>query len=174
MPGLYDPALVLISKGADVLYVEYDYARPEFQSLPDLEQYQWIAADATAAWRTVSEQRAYERVTLVGKSLGTLPLGHLLTTESQLRGADAIWLTPLLRTDALRRQIASVRHRALFVIGTADHQYDADLLREVERATGGESLVLDGANHGLEVAGKPVESVRMMERIVARIDAFVG
>ena len=173
MPGCYYPALVMLSKGADVLNVEYEYTNLEFQALPDGEQYRWIAADASAAVRAALSAGKYEKITLIGKSLGTIALGHLLAAEPSLKDADFIWLTPVLRDPQIRQAMKTRRHHGLFLIGTADGYYDESLLAEVLQATGGESLVLPGVDHGLEISGDVPGSIRAMETIVRKIDQFV-
>jgi hypothetical protein len=172
-PALYYTGLALRAAGADVCAVDTHYASPAFQSLPDAEQIRRMAQDAEAAWRTVAAQRDYTRITLVGKSLGTLALGHLLASQPVLRGADFIWLTPLLRLDALFAQITAAPQRALFVIGDADPHYHPARLAEAVRLTGGRSLILPGAHHGLEVEGDVLASVRQMEQIVRAVEEFV-
>ena len=100
-------------------------------------------------------------------------MGHLLATEPILEDADFIWLTPLIKNEALRAQIVSRRHHALFVIGTADYHFDAALLADIEAATGGESLVLEGVHHGLLIDGKPLASLKVLQQIVVRMEAFI-
>ena len=174
MPGCYYPALAMLARGADVLNVEYDYANPGFQELPDREQSRWIAADATAAIRAALAAGKYEKITLIGKSPGTIALTHLLAAEPALSKADFIWLTPILRDENIRRAMMTRRHHGLFVIGTADGLYDESLLAEVVQSTGGESLVLPGVDHGLEIPGDVPGSIRAMETIVRAIDRFVA
>src|SRR5262245_25536830 len=82
LPLLYYPARQLTARGADVLRVEYTYnRRPDFAALSAADQAEWLRADTTAACRVGLAQRAYRQITLVGKSLGTLAMGQLLTTE---------------------------------------------------------------------------------------------
>ena len=173
-PALYYTGLALRAAGADVCAVDTRYADPAFQALPDAEQMRRMAQDAEAAWRAAAAQRDYARITLVGKSLGTLALGHLLASQPALREADFIWLTPLLRIDALFAQITTVPHRALFVIGDADPHYDPARLAEAVRLTGGRSLVLPGAHHALEIEGDAPASVRLMEQIVEAVEEWLG
>jgi predicted alpha/beta hydrolase len=173
MPVCYYPGLVMASKGADILTVDYDYTRPAFRDFPDGEQAQWIAADASAALQAARTGGRYRRITLIGKSIGTIALGVLLAAEPALEQADSIWLTPILQNPRIRQQMMSRRHHGLFIIGTADGQYDPPLWEEVLRATGGRGLVLEGADHSLEIPGKPIESVRIMETIAGEIDRFI-
>ena len=154
--------------------MEYDYNRDEFSSLPEYERDRWLALDASAAWQAALAQQPYQQVTLIGKSLGTLALGRLLTTMGDLPPTRSIWLTPLLRNEHLHAQMIQVRQPSLFVIGTADAHYDAALLVAVREATGGETVVIEGANHSLELEGDVIGSIRILEQIVQAIQAFVS
>ena len=175
MPVVYYPGQLLVARGADVLRVEYTYSRqPGFQALPDVEQDQWFRADVSAAFDAALAQRDYKRVILVGKSIGTLAVGYLLTTKTWLLQPECVWLTPLLQNEQLCAQIKQVRHRALFVIGTSDPQYEQAKLAEVEKATGGESIVIDGADHSLEIGGDVVLSIRAMQRVVEGIQKYLA
>jgi hypothetical protein len=173
MPLLYYSSFVMESKGADVLQVNYDYKTKAFQSLSQEDQYNRIISDATAAYKVGRKQSEYKNITLIGKSLGTLALGHLLMTQPELHTANFIWLTPLFRNEAFRLQVMSLAHHALFVIGSSDPYYDKQILSGVETSTGGESLVFEDADHSLEIPGKPLESLQVLQRYLSRLEAFV-
>lgn len=174
MPVLYYPTRLLTNRGADVLCVEYNYYRkPAFGKAASVERDQWLFADAAAALEAGLAQRAYERIVLVGKSLGTLAMGHLITTDARLAQAPCIWLTPIVRNQTLRQQIKQAKPHSLFVIGTADSHYDPESLTAVVEATRGQSLVIEGADHSLEIAGDIPESLRALERIVQAVTAFL-
>lgn len=174
MPLLYYPTRLFLFMGADALWVEYAYdQRADFRALAEVERERWFITDVTAACHTALTQRPYRQVTLVGKSLGTLAMGHLLTADPQLAGAQAIWLTPLLRNERLRAQIRLCKARSLFVIGSADAHYDPASLAEVQAATGGETVVVDGANHSLEIEGDVWQSLQALEQVLRAIQAFL-
>ena len=175
LPLLYYPARLLLGMGADVLRVEYTYnTDASFRAVSQADQGERLNADTMAACRVVLDQRGYERVTLVGKSLGTLAMGSLLTTESRLAGATAVWLTPLLRVDHLRAQVKQWGGRSLFAIGSADPHYDPAYLAEVERATGGESVVVEGADHGMEIAGDVMQSLAALHQVLQALQRFLA
>jgi predicted alpha/beta-hydrolase family hydrolase len=175
MPLLYYPMRLLLEMGADVLRVEYAYmGRAEYEALSPAERVRWVFADVTAACRTGLEQRVYQQVTLVGKSLGTMAMGYLLTTEATLAQAQAIWLTPLLWNDLLRAQIRQAKPRSLFVTGTADPHYSAEHLAELQAATAGEAVVIEGANHSLEISGNLFASLQGMEQVIRALRGFLG
>ena len=169
MPLLYYPTMLLLEEfGANVLWVEYAYDKqPDFNALPGSEKEVWLFADAGAACRAALAQRPYEEIALIGKSLGTLAMEHLLTTEASLAEALAIWLTPLLKNDSLRAQIREREQRSLLVIGTEDPHYDPNYLEGVE------NLVLEGADHSLEIRGHPRQSLRALEEVLQTIQTFV-
>lgn len=109
-----------------------------------------------------------------GKSLGTLALGHLLTCESKLRDAEAIWLTPLLRDEELRAQIRKVNQRSLLIIGTRDTNYDAAYLNAIKTRAQWKIFVFDGADHSLEVAGHLSGSIKLLGKVMGEIEQFVA
>lgn len=167
MPVLYYPRCLLLERGADALLVEYDYhGWVDFRMPRDPERDRWFFDDVVAACEAGLGQRPYSGVTLVGKSLGTLAMGHLLTEDARLSRARCVWLTPLLRADRLRTQMRQARGHSLFVIGTADSHYDPAHLEEVRLASGGESVVIQGADHSLEIEGDTLGSIRAVEQIV--------
>jgi len=176
MPLFYYAENLLTEGGADVLRVEYAYGRrPDFGQAPKSEQQRWLLADATASYRAGLAQRPYQDVTLIGKSLGTLAMGHLLTTEERsASGTRAVWLTPLLRQASLRDQVRRHGGPSLFAIGTADPHYDPALLADVQAATRGEVVVVEGADHGFDVPGDALASVHAVEQVVRALMDFVA
>jgi hypothetical protein len=175
MPLFYYAENFLIAQGWDVLRVEYGYSkRPEFQSLPEAEWYRWLLGDATAAYRAGLVQGEYKELALIGKSLGTLAMGHLLTMQEPALPTRAVWLTPLIGQERLQQQIVQYGGSSLFVIGTADSHYDPAMLEEVREATNGEAVVVEGADHGMDVEGDPVASVRGLERVVEALVRFLS
>jgi dienelactone hydrolase len=129
--------------------------------------------DTTAAWRTGLGRRTYERVVLIGKSLGTLAMGHLLTTADPPPNVGAVWLTPMLAEERLRQQIQQYGGPSLFVIGTADPHFDPVVLEQMQVATIGEAVVVKNADHGMDIPGDPIASVRAVERVVEALSRFL-
>jgi predicted alpha/beta-hydrolase family hydrolase len=176
MPLFYYAEHLLLKQGWDVLRVEYAYHRhPEFGTLPQAEQRQWLLEDATAAFRIGVARQPYGHVALVGKSLGTLAMGHLLTLPDRPDAAmRAVWLTPLLGVERLREQITRYGGPSLFVIGTADPHYDPAILDALQAATAGDAVVIVNADHGMDIPGDPAASVRGLEQVVAAMTRFIG
>jgi predicted alpha/beta-hydrolase family hydrolase len=175
MPLFYYAEKLLLERGWDVLRVEYAYnTRPEFQTLPKSERDRWLLADTTAAWRAGLGQRAYERVVLIGKSLGTMAMGYMLTMADPHPNVGAVWLTPLLGEERLRQQIQQYGGPSLFVIGTADPHFEPVVLEKMQVATIGEAVVVRNADHGMDIPGDPIASVRAVERVVEALSRFLA
>jgi len=175
MPLLYYPSQVLLTLGMDVLWVEYHYIRrPDYRALADAEQKQWLFADVTAACQAALTQRPYQQVTLIGKSLGTVAMSHLLAMDARLARSRAVWLTPVLRNDEVRTQIQHSGPLALVAIGTADPYYDPAYLADLQTAAKSEVVVVDGADHSLEIAGDVGQSLQVLERVTRAIQTFVS
>jgi len=175
MPLFYYAENLLLERGWDVLRVEYAYNKlSEFQTLPKPERDRWLLADATAAWRAGLGQRPYERVVLIGKSLGTLAMGHLLTMADPPPNVGAVWLTPMLSVERLRQQISRYGGPSLFVIGTADPHFEPVVLEKMQVATTGEAVIVKNADHGMDIPGNPVASVRAVERVVEALGRFLA
>jgi predicted alpha/beta-hydrolase family hydrolase len=175
MPLLYYPSQVMLALGMDVLWVEYNYIRRrDYRALSDAEQKQWLFADVAAACQAALAQRSYQQVTLVGKSLGTTAMSHLLATDAQFARSRQVWLTPVLRNDEVRSQIHHSGPRALVAIGTADPFYDPAYLGDLQAAVRSEVVVVDGADHSLEIVGNVQQSLQVLERVTQAVQVFVS
>ncbi|MGO9378810.1 MAG: alpha/beta family hydrolase [Dissulfurispiraceae bacterium] len=174
MPVMYYTGLALLAKQADVMRADYNYIKhSDFMALDPDERRRWAAKDAMAVFNAAIDQRKYDEITLVGKSIGTSAMGHLIATIHDMPRLRCIWLTPLLKNEYLLSQIKQVEHRALFVVGTRDPYYDKAILEDLLKTTGGESIIITGADHSLEIDGDPVKAIQALERIVDGILKFL-
>lgn len=169
---LYYGARILLEKGADVLRAEYAYYESEYVRLSDQEQYDWLTADASAVGQAALAQGTYTRITLLGKSLGTLAMAHLLD-DPRFESATCVWYTPILTDEELVRRIEQVKPRSLFIVGTADGYYKPDILMRLIEATRGHLTMVDGANHGLELPGDIPGSLNALQQIVKDLQDFL-
>lgn len=175
MPVLYYLMRIMLERGADVLLVKYAYNQnARFSTLTEEERERWLHDDVTAAVAVGIGQRVYSRVTLIGKSLGTLAMGHLVSSYPNLPNPECLWLTPLLTNDRLYDQILHCHCKSLFVIGTADPFYRQERLEAVVRATDGQAVVIPQANHGLELAESISGSVEILKTIITEVTQFFG
>jgi hypothetical protein len=174
-PMLYYTANILVERGDDVLLVEYGSTLSNPSLSPEARN-QLLHEIAEAAVTEALRQRSYVRILLVGKSLGTRALSHLSEISKKWNSDEkpirSIWLTPLLGDSGLVTQIAKLGEAQLLATGTADHpHYQASALKGLPTTV--ETLVIPNADHGLDIPGDVLESVRTMEELVRRIIEFV-
>ena len=159
LPVLRYPALVLRQVGADVRVVEYsDPSADDFiQSVR--ASVRALAADA-------------DRVTLVGKSLGTLALAAL-TSDDVRDDAEAIWITSLFDRPDVAAAAKAKPWRSLYVYGTADPVHDPDAQAAVTATTRGRELAVAGGDHTLEIDGHALATVQAMLDLTRAVLDFV-
>jgi len=180
MPLLYYASRVLLARHADVLWVEQAYhLLPGFQQLwgvplPGSEHERRLFDDAAAAYRAVLRQSSYQRVAVIGKSLGTLSMSHLLTSEPALADARAVWLTPLLRDERVCVALRKAPQPSLIVIGSADGSYEPALLDEIRASDRRRVLVIDGADHSLEIRNDMTRSLHVLGQVMDAIESFLS
>ena len=173
MAPLYYAGRILLDQRADLLRIEYAYYRTDFPERPENEQDQWISSDVFAACERGLSYRAYKEITLIGKSLGTVAMGHLLA-DPRFQNATCIWATPLLTVEWLCARIEQFHPRSLFIIGTADKFYKPEILKHLELVTKGHSIVIEDANHGLEIPGDIPRSLAALNQIVQALQKFLN
>lgn len=174
MPLLYFTVSHLLDQGVEVLQVDYNYSHlPEYRALDTEERQNWLVADVTAACGAALAQREYQRITVIGKSLGTRAMAHLLATNEALHNAATVWFTPPWHEEPIRQALLAARQPALVVIGTADPHFDTDIAAEVRQAIDGELIVITDAEHGLEVTGDVVRSVQAIEQAMHAVQRFI-
>ncbi|UCE10175.1 MAG: hypothetical protein JSW61_14585 [Candidatus Thorarchaeota archaeon] len=173
-PLLYYTIGLLLENRVNVLSVDYRYsAIPEFVNLEWEDRMQWILEDVEAAYKAAKQHIDARLSVLVGKSLGTLGIGHLLSKFDDTRRARIIWHTPLLRIEGLVRQIKENKPSSLIVIGTDDPHYDTAVLDSVIETTGASTIIIDDADHSMDIRVSVRDSIEAMSRIIEKIKNFL-
>jgi hypothetical protein len=174
MPLLHYSIQAILATGINALSVDYDYSNnPGFLKKSIRARSDWLIGDVEAALEFVIKEEKQDVVCLAGKSLGTLALGHLLETREKLRDAKTIWLTPLIKNPDLMEQMLSYMNDAIMVIGTNDSHYDSNIIDRLNANTQLGGIVIDGANHSLEIEGDVTKSLRVLMQIVTIIQQFL-
>jgi hypothetical protein len=171
LPALYYPRMLLHSFGADEWRIEPTYRQAEWKEFSDDQKEACLKTDAKAILEAIKELGQYQRITFVAKSLGTLVLAYLLEL-SELPNQEFIWLTPIFKNAMFLETVTTKPHKGLFAIGSSDQHFDLALLEQV-KASGGQVLVFEGANHSLEIAGDVIGSVEIQVKIVKKTHDFL-
>jgi len=175
MPLLYYSIETILASGINTLAVDYDYSNnPDYMKQLVRERAEWLIGDIEATLNAVNKEENQKVVCMVGKSLGTLALGHLIETHESLRDAKTIWLTPLVKNPELLEQMLAYMKDAVLVIGTKDSHYDSDIIDRLNISTQLSGIVIDGANHSLEIEGDVTKSLRVLMQIVTIVQQFLA
>lgn len=106
-----------------------------------------------------------QRIALAGKSMGAFAAG--LAAD---RNLPAIWLTPILADTDLAADLGRSRAPFLLVGSVADRSWDPAAARDLGRPF----YEADDADHGMETAADPVNSVEILRQVTLAMDTFVG
>lgn len=173
-PLLWYPSRLALATGADVLWVEYAYdLQPDWMGSGGQMQKDWLFGDSAAALEAAMDSR-YEKLTLMGKSLGTLAMGHLLSALKLPDRSRCVWLTPVLSDSSLRHQLATASLPSLLVIGTNDHYYDQAFLEELRTKESIHVMEIDGADHILETKAGALDSIDVLKRVAETTMRFIS
>jgi hypothetical protein len=178
MPLFYYSVQIALERGWDVLSVDYGYSPLEYDGNLEVRRQRFEArtrelhADVDAALASGLKERDYERLVLIGKSLGTRAMEHLLSS-----GIDHdvwnVWLTPLINEPEVRVQVERYPGRTFVAIGTEDFAYDGDYLDRLRASGTVDVVVIEGADHSMDIPGDIAGSIRAVGEVMSRLDAFL-
>jgi hypothetical protein len=174
MPLLHYTVKTMLESGLNVLAVDYDYSNnPKFMKESQEVRSDWFVEDIEAAVRVAITEENQEVACLTGKSMGTLAVGHLLETQQELRDVKTIWLTPLLKNPQLLEQMLTYIKEAVMVIGTKDQHYDSNIIDRLNAKTQLSGIVIERADHSLEIEGDTTQTLQVLMQIVTIIQQFL-
>jgi hypothetical protein len=172
-PLLYYTTGSLIEHSVDVLQLWANYNAAEFQSLSKQAQLHWLEEDATALIHAGLGQRNYDRLILVGKSIGTLTLGALLSNSTAFLDAHTIWFTPLIHYTVVPQGMSRARKKFLLVAGSADRTFDVAFSAQAQDDLPHQSLVIEDADHSLQIPNDLPRSLDVLKQIVTVTNEFI-
>lgn len=171
MPLFYYAGRLLIDRGWDVLRVQYDYRQVNDATSED-EQLERLTVDSRSAVDAGLAHGTYQRLVLVGKSLGTIAMAQLLPA---LDVADAwsVWLTPLFKRPGVLQCVATCSDRCLVVVGSEDSHFDPDVVGRLASDAQCVTLVIDGGEHSLDLQGDAAGSAMSVVTTIHAMDRFL-
>lgn len=132
------------------------------------EQSRWLGFDALAALDAAAEHGPVRG--FVAKSLGTMGIAAAATQRPDLLDLPGVWLTPILDRPEVTDGLAAWRASGVAVIAGMDPVHgDVDTMNLGDHI---DSMLVPDANHVLELEGRPVESVRILQSVLLRLQHF--
>lgn len=128
----------------------------------------WLSTleECRQAIRVSTAERSYPLLTIVGKSLGSSLLAVLATDTEELREARIAHHTPPLAMPALEDQLAAARQPMYLALGSADRFYDPERIDALKARRPMLVRIVDGADHGMDVAGDLEATMRAVKLVV--------
>lgn len=157
-PFMYYASFLYEAKGYEQISMKYNSILFE----PDLTREEKTLKARDYIWEKVKdiEFSVYDEVVFLSKSFGTAEAGIL--AERLGISPVQIYLTPVPRA------LPYIKEEDTVVIGTADEVYPE--CKEYCDAHGIKPLYIEGANHSLEVKGKPFESLEILKDVMRYIE----
>ena len=124
MPLLYYPTRLLLERKFDVLQLRPNYQSHNFQTAPKEERLEWMYADASEGLKAALERKPYQKLVLVGKSIGTMGMALLINQYEDLGDPITVWITPLLGEPFVVDAALACTAPSFYMAGTADSTFD--------------------------------------------------
>ena len=158
----------LLQNGFSVLASHKIYGEdPAWNSLSsEAEARSVVAEDAIEFFRQVSQRFPRKLHTVVARSLGTYALACALEAETALP-QQIIWQTPALGAKWPVMRTCGIR--GLGILGTKDHYFSQALPALPE-----DKIIIDGANHGMEVEGDPIRSIEILKEVTLAMQRWLS
>ncbi len=154
MPLMFFARRLLLWRGVDVLNLNPNTRSTAFQGTNEADQLTWLEADMRAGIHAGLAQSNYQQLILAGKSIGSLAIATVVEYAQSLLPTALVWLTPLLRYEAVFQAALKASGPQVHICGGADSTYKPDRLQQILAAKPNASaFVAEGANHILEVPG---------------------
>ena len=163
------PIITLEALGATVREVEYPGWRPAPGDADDMRRF---VDDAQRKIERIIEAEPWDRVTVVAKSLGTIVLALLDPAVFGDRPVRAVWITPIFERAEVRDAAADRGWPTLLIAGTGDAAHHPDNHANVVERTGATEILVDGADHMLEIRGDVHATIEALHRIAAAVQGF--
>mgnify|MGYP003684215023 CR=1 FL=1 len=163
-PCIYYPSTALYKNGYEILNIEYDFRKEGLRdgSQESYEKYFTFLIENIKKLKLPSQKVAF------CKSIGTRIVGSMETNLFD----KIIWSTPALKDDYVYNSIYGLQEKSLVVIGDKDPFYSEKQLNELKNNSV-QCLVIQGADHGLDIDGDLSRSLDEMKTIVSETLKFV-
>ena len=170
-PLLYYTSQLLHERGIDTVSVDFTYNRDEeFLNDTDDNRLERLKADGQSIIDFSMNLGKYDRLTIVGKSLGTISMGWAVPDNPP--NTRLVWLTPSLGGTGLRAQMSSYTNPAFCLIGTHDPAYTDALVDEISTPTM-TVTVIEGADHVFNHDNGAEASVALVQQAVKKLAVWL-
>ncbi len=170
-PVLHLPRLVLEQVGATAAVIRYPL---DDGQIPADDQWELFHRSVHTQVDALLAEHRPHRLSFVAKSLGSIALAGLDVERHLGDLVEAIWLTPLWGRDEVRHGALHLAIRSLVVAGGADPMHDVDRHDEICHTIEAASLVIEDADHSLEIPGDVNRTLDAYAQLTGAVERFIG
>ena len=170
-PLLYYPSEFLANRGWDTLAITYGFQSRGEEFSPGIIAD--VLLECENAIRVCLNQRKYDNIALVGKSLGALIIAQLCGSMIELENVKAVYLTPPISTPFFGQLFLQTSQLAHMVLGTGDRFYSEAALGELRSAREYGLTLIENADHSMDIHGDIEGTLEGMKRIVSEVVQFL-
>jgi hypothetical protein len=158
---------ILLKQGFQVLALDKVYGDdPAWRSLTVEQDARKIVEDDSLRVFEQIKNRFLEPVDLLlGRSLGAFAIACLLETEL-VAPKKIIWQTPALGSKWSTMRDCKIP--GFGILGTADYYYRAAIENMPK-----DRIIIENADHGMEIPGDPIQSIDILKRVMAATDEWI-
>ena len=160
----------LQTSGWDTLGLTYGFQAK--MAFPWTDHVPEILEEGKSAIREAMNRKAYPRLAFVGKSLGSIVLVQLCSDGVVPDKALVAHLTPPIGSPQFDSAFASTRQPTYLAIGKEDSFYSEPALADLQAHRPVVIRAVEGADHGMDVAGDLPASLRAVGQVVEDMTAF--
>lgn len=172
MPLLYYSTKLLMDNEFEVVHTNYSYGS-EIGTYDELKQK--MVEDISPILLEILQEKLYEEILLLGKSIGTVPIVEEFTLMEELKNSKVVLLTPLLNYESFTEKLMNTGQKSLIVIGNRDYHYEQDKIKMFkENILKTEMTIIDGANHSLEIeSGSTFKNLEILLFVLKQIEKLI-
>lgn len=172
MPLLYYSTKLLLDNEFEVVHTNYSHGS-EIGTYDELKQK--MVEDISPILLGILQEKSYQEILLLGKSIGTIPIVEEFTQMEDLKNSKVVLLTPLLNYKSFIEKLMKTGQQSLIVIGNSDYHYKQDKIKILkEKMLKTEITIIDGANHSLEIeSGSTYKNLEILLSIMKRIEKLI-
>lgn len=169
-PLFYYANQLMHERGIDTLNVDFAYNRDEeFLKDTDEDRLARLKVDGQSIFSFVKTLGDYDRITVIGKSLGTISMGWAVPDNPNTR---LVWLTPSFGGTGLKAQMSSHLNPAFCLIGTRDPGYTNTVVDEISTPNM-TVVIVEGADHGFNHPDGAAASVGMVQQAINKLAVWL-
>lgn len=166
-PLLHYSTGIFYEKGYDILHINYQYSKEEMTALKE----ETFTEQVQSVIEKVLSDNNYEKLYLIAKSIGTIPLSYLIKNPL-FKHAKLIWFTPLLQRDDVYKALNQSSNKSICFIGSDDPCYVAERFDTIKKNSNLIAHVIEGVNHSLEFDKNIFTSIDVLKTVMKEISSF--